>query len=54
MKYTQKEINSFISSLSDSLDLMKKERTTLSQNINNAKKQIQYWENLDKSQLKMF
>ena len=54
MKYTQKEIKQNIDSLSDSLGLMKKERTDLSKRINSTKKQIEYWIDLDKSQLKMF
>ena len=54
MKYTVQEINNNINKLSDSLELLKKERTALSKQINETKKQIEHWESLDKSQLKMF
>ena len=54
MEYTQKEVKQNIDKLTDSMELMKKERTVLSQNINSTKKQIEYWIELDESQLKMF
>ena len=52
--YTQKEIESNINKLSDSIELKKKERTELSQHINNLKKQVKYWEDMQLTQYKMF
>lgn len=53
-KYTQQEVDSKINVLTTSLEDLKLKRTELSQQINNTKKQILYWEELDKSQLKLF
>lgn len=54
MKYTQKEINRNIEELSKTMNQKKLERTDLSKEINDLKKQIKEWEELDLSQLKMF
>lgn len=53
-EYTQQEINSNINILSNELDTLKLKRTELSKQITHTKKQIIYWEELDKSQLKIF
>ena len=52
--YTQQEIESNISKLSDNIESLKKERTELSQNINALKKQVAYWEDMQLTQYKMF
>ena len=52
--YTQQEVESNINKLTTLSDSLKLERTALSQQINSIKKQIQEWEDLDKSQFKMF
>ena len=54
MKYTPKEIRENVNKLSDLLEVSKLKRTDLSKQINETKKQIQYWLDLDESQLKMF
>lgn len=52
--YTQAEVNRNIETLTNKMELLKLERTELTQNINLTKKQVDYWLKLDKSQLKMF
>ena len=52
--YTQAEVSLNIETLTNKMELLKLERTELTQNINLTKKQIDYWLKLDKSQLKMF
>ena len=52
--YTQEEIESNINKLSDNIELLKKERTEISQNINSLKKQVVYWEDMQLNQYKMF
>lgn len=53
-EYTQQEVNSNINILSNELDVLKAERLETSRRIAHTKKQIIYWEELDKSQLKIF
>jgi chaperonin cofactor prefoldin len=52
--YTQQEIDTKINTLETEVDLLKSQRTDLSKNINNKKKQIQSWKEFDISQFKMF
>lgn len=52
--YTTKEINYNIETLTNKMNSLKLSRTELSQEINNVKKQIVAWEELDESQFKMF
>lgn len=52
--YTNKEVISNINLLKNELDDLKAERLELSRKIAHTKKQIVYWEELDKSQFKMF
>ena len=52
--YTQKEILSNINRLQDEVELLKLKRTEISKRINELKKQIDYWKDLDISQIKMF
>jgi hypothetical protein len=52
--YTQKEIDSNINILNTDLDLLKSQRTDLSKNINDKKKQILIWQELDIAQCKIF
>jgi cell division septum initiation protein DivIVA len=52
--YTQKEVLQNINTLQDELDVSKLKRTEITKRINELKKQIQYWKDLDLSQLKMF
>ena len=47
MEYTQAEIQKNIEALTNKSELLKKQRTDLSQNINSIKKQIQGWLELD-------
>jgi len=54
VKYTQQEIELNISKLTNLLEQKKLDRTELTKTINETKKQIQYWLDLDKSQLKLF
>ena len=51
--YKPKEIQKNIEVLTNRMESLKLERTELTQNINSIKKQIQYWLDLDKSQLKL-
>lgn len=52
--YTQKEVLQNINTLQNELDVSKLKRTEITKRINELKKQIQYWRDLDLSQLKMF
>lgn len=52
--YTQKEILSNINKLQDEVELLKLKRTELSKRVNELKKQIDYWKDLDISKIKMF
>ena len=52
--YTQQEIDSNINILSTELDKLKGERLEKSRQITHTKKQIEYWQELDKKQYKMF
>ena len=52
--YTQKEILSNINKLQDEVELLKLKRTDISKRINELKKQVDYWKDLDISQIKMF
>jgi hypothetical protein len=52
--YTQKEILSNINKLQDEVELLKLKRTEISKRINELKKQVDYWKDLDISQIKMF
>ena len=52
-KYTNKEIQSNINILTNKMEQMKLQRTEITQQINQTKKQIQYWLDLDESQLKL-
>lgn len=54
MKYTNQEIQHNINVLTDNLEKLKLQRTEISKNITSIKKQILTWQELDKSQLKMF
>ena len=53
-KYTEKEIQFNIERLSNRLEGLKRSRTEISQEVNQVKKQIVAWEELDNSQFKMF
>ena len=53
-KYTEKEIQYNIDTLSNRLESLRRNRTKISQEINQVKKQIVSWEELDDSQFKMF
>jgi prefoldin subunit 5 len=53
-KYTLKEIQYNIDKLTSKMEQLKLNRTQISKDINSLKKQIDFWENLDESQLKMF
>ena len=52
--YTQKEILSNINRLQDEVELLKLKRTEIIKRINELNKQIDYWKDLDISQIKMF
>jgi uncharacterized protein YjcR len=52
--YTQKEVLQNIKTLQDEMDISKLKRTEISKRINELKKQIQHWKDLDLSQIKMF
>lgn len=52
--YTQKEIDYNITKLNNILESSKLKRTEITKAINETKKQIKYWEDIDKSQLKLF
>jgi hypothetical protein len=53
-KYTEKEIQFNIERLSNRLEGLKRSRTEISQEVNQVKKQIVAWEELNDSQFKMF
>lgn len=52
--YTTKEIASKINILTKRQDQLRLDRTDLSQQINQLKKQIEYWETLPTNQMKLF
>ena len=52
--YTEKEIQYNIDTLNEIVDNLKLSATDISQEINQVKKQIIAWEELDDSQFKMF
>jgi len=52
--YTAREVTYNIDTLNSRMDNLKLERTAISQEINQVKKQIVAWEELDSSQFKMF
>jgi len=52
--YTEKEIQYNIDTLNEIVDNLKLSATEISQEINQVKKQIIAWEELDDSQFKMF
>ena len=52
--YTVKEIQHNIDTLNKRVDDLKLSRTEISQEINQVKKQVVAWEELDDSQFKMF
>jgi len=54
MKYTQKEIDSNINKLTVMLDNLILERKGLNEQMRDIKKNIQFYEDLDCSQLKAF
>ena len=54
VKYTQKEIDRNINILENTIDNLKRERTELSKSINEKKKQVVSWRELDLHQIKMF
>lgn len=51
--YTNEEIQSNINKLTAKSDSLKLQRTAISKDINQIKKQIQYWQEMDLSQLKI-
>lgn len=52
--YTQKEVHSNINKLQDQVELLKLNRSDITKRINELKKQIDAWKELDLSQIKMF
>ena len=52
--YTQKEVHSNINKLQDQVELPKLNRSDITKRINELKKQIDAWKELDLSQIKMF
>ena len=52
--YTEKEIQHNIDTLNKRVDDLKLSRTEINQEINQVKKQVVAWEELDDSQFKMF
>jgi len=52
--YTNEEIQKNIEMLSNRMDSLKLDRTELNRLIGELRKQIAYWNELDKSQYKMF
>lgn len=52
--YTQKEVLQNIKVLQDEVYILKQNRSEINKRLNSLKKQIQYWEDLDLSQIKMF
>ena len=54
MKYTQKEIDSSINTLTNRLEVLSLERKCLNEKMRDIKKNIKFYEELDCSQLKAF
>jgi len=54
MKYTQKEIDSSINTLTNRLEILSIERKALNEQMRDVKKNIKFYEDLDCSQLKAF
>lgn len=52
--YAQKEVLQNIKVLQDEVYILKQNRSEINKRLNSLKKQIQYWEDLDLSQIKMF
>lgn len=52
--YTAREVAYNINTLTNRIELLKLDRTEISQEINQIKKQVTAWEELDESQFKMF
>ena len=52
--YTLEEINSNINKLNTNLDSLLVKRKQINKDINNTKKQVNFWKELDKSQYKLF
>jgi len=52
--YTAKEVAHNINTLNNRMDILKLDRKFINQDINQVKKQIVSWEELDSSQFKMF
>jgi hypothetical protein len=52
--YTQEEIDSNINILTISLESLTIKRKSINSDIRNVKKQILYWEELNKNQYKLF
>jgi flagellar capping protein FliD len=52
--YTQKEIIHNIDVLTNSIDSLKLDRTSITKSINSLKKQVKTWEELNENQYKMF
>ena len=53
-KYTQEEIQSKVNILQSEVDKIKLHRKSLLESMKSKKEQIEYWETLDKSQMKLF
>ena len=53
-KYTQKEVLKNIETFKTQEEKLLQQRKELNKSINDTRKQIQYWEELDISQLKIF
>ena len=54
IKYTQVEVNSNINILENQIEDLKLRRTELSKSINEKKKQVIVWKELDLHQIKLF
>lgn len=52
--YTNEEIQKNIETLSNRVDSLKLDRTELNRLLGELRKQVLYWQELDKSQYKMF
>ena len=52
--YTQKEIIHNIDVLTNSIESLKLDRTSITKSINSLKKQVKTWEELNENQYKMF
>lgn len=53
-KYTQKEVLINIETFKTQEEMLLQQRRELNKNINDTRKQIQHWKDLDLSQLKFF